>query len=78
MSNWKSTKCCGTCALWDSKNATTASGAVRGYPFGGRCNWESSEPKPTALYPHMRHREIPGFISRDHGTECPCYIKREV
>lgn len=76
MSNWKSTKCCGTCALWSIESAKTKSGSVRSNR-SARCGWRSIEATPTALRDHMKSSRIPGYITRDDGDGCPCYIKRE-
>ncbi len=76
MRDWKKGKCCGTCALWDIDNAKTKSGAVQGH-VPARCLWRSVEPRPEALRPRMITQQIPGFIMRDDGAYCTCYIKRD-
>lgn len=75
MSNWKATKCCGTCTLWDIESARTKSGAVRSDAHV-QCKWVSTELYPSSVWPRNQ-RPVARFISRGGGDECPCYIKRE-
>lgn len=76
MSNWKSTKCCGTCALWDIEAVRDSGGAVRDNRPAA-CKWSATTQLPESVSTLLRHHiSHPSWMCRSYGTKCECYVKR--
>jgi hypothetical protein len=71
--DWRKTKCCGTCALWNIERAKDASGKVQNRP--AECAWALSVPLPASLW--ARNMPKPSWMCRDYGTDCAAWTPRD-
>ncbi len=71
MADWRKTKCCGTCALFNLNALKNKAGRVSS-SGSARCGWKSIEVYPSSIRID-RGRPTPNYMSRDDGADCGCY-----
>lgn len=74
MSNWRKTKCCGTCALFPLEAAVGKGGRIY-TDRGGQCRWKSAEAWPFSVRENvMSYRPRPGYVRVLDGADCACWV----
>jgi len=77
MADWRKTKCCGTCSLYNLDALKDKAGRIRGHNAAAQCAWESKEVYPASINWRGPIRPKPSFMSINDGAECECHIPRE-
>jgi len=70
-------KRCGTCRLWDSRDAISKAGKIR-RNVARRCLWVLDVPLPESIHPLETGRILTRYMRRDDGRLCECWQPKTI